>query len=104
MEIIAVAALDELSSKECLFQSRLPSLTRREQKEICGCADFLAVTYFNSRLVRYTAEPAPHAADGTFYTPDARLEYSKDPSWPVSAIPSFYSIPAGTAFVLQWVS
>lgn len=92
------------SYEEGLYQSRLPTLTHKQQKEICGAYDFMALAYFTSATVRSTAKPTPYAADGRFYTPDACLEYGANPSWMASPFPGYYNVPEGLAFSLRWVS
>lgn len=93
----------KLSREQGYTTSRLCELSKSEINEIKGTADFFGWYYYSSRLVNKTDSPKGYAADHTFYTPDAGLEYDFDPSWDRGLLPYQAIVPEGFRKCLGWI-
>lgn len=72
----------ERSGKEKLKHSRLPAFTKEEKADIKGSIDFMALNYFDTRIVADSKEADYKTSS---YANDMKVEISANPDWPVDA-------------------
>lgn len=95
---IMVERFQNLSQIESTW-SRLPIMTKYEQKFIKGTADFLGVNYYTSRLIAQKNESnlSPYLDN------DINVEFSMSPLWMKGHADWFYIVPNGLYDILIWL-
>ncbi|CAG9854934.1 unnamed protein product [Phyllotreta striolata] len=73
-----VERVKERSAKEKLPESRLPAFTEEEKRLLKGSVDFLALNYFDTRVV---ADAPEGPSDRSSYHSDVRVEATREASW-----------------------
>lgn len=79
--------------------SRLPEFTAAEINSIKGSADFLAINYYSSRLVKAKAN-YPEEFD---WEADAGIDRFVNQSWPRAKSSWLYNVPQGLHDLLVWI-
>ncbi|KAK5638885.1 hypothetical protein RI129_013180 [Pyrocoelia pectoralis] len=90
----------ERSRAEGYQQSRLPSFSENEIRNIRGTADFFGLNYYTTS---YTKDRKPHPIGKPSSLKDSRIENYKDPNWLIGADPSFRSVPWGFRKILKYI-
>ncbi|XP_012861043.1 cytosolic beta-glucosidase [Echinops telfairi] len=86
-----------MSKRQGYPSSRLPEFTEEEKKMIKGTADFFAVQYYTSRIVKYKENK-----DGALgLLQDAEVEFFPDPSW--ECVDWVYIVPWGIRKLLKHI-
>ncbi|XP_050433677.1 myrosinase 1-like isoform X2 [Adelges cooleyi] len=89
--------VDKKSKQEGRPWSTLPTFTKKEIELLNGTADFYALNYYSTRMVK-------HGSDADVnYNPDAEFETYVDKSWPVSLAPWIIAVPEGFKRLLVWI-
>lgn len=96
--------IDEIGNKsvaEGRRWSRLPIFTAAEKEYVKGTADFLALNYYSSRLVRpIVNNPNPEVS----WWGDADIDGYVDPDWEQAISVWLYSVPEGLRDLLKWIN
>lgn len=94
---VVKSQIASMSKKQGYPSSRLPKFTEEEKKMIKGTADFFAVQYYTSRLVRHkeNKKGEPGAIQ------DAEVEIFPDPSW--ANVDWVHLVPWGIRKLLKYV-
>ncbi|KAK5638884.1 hypothetical protein RI129_013179 [Pyrocoelia pectoralis] len=90
----------ERSRAEGHQQSRLPSFSESEIRNIRGTADFFGLNYYSSR---YAKDIKPHPIGKPSSLKDSRIEIYTDPNWITGADPIFRSVPWGLRNILKYI-
>jgi beta-glucosidase/6-phospho-beta-glucosidase/beta-galactosidase len=80
--------------------SRLPSMTDAVKQHILGTADFLALNYYTSRMVK-PREEDPNLPIS--WWADTNIDGELDPSWKRAKSQWLYSVPEGLHDLLLWI-
>lgn len=80
--------------------SRLPTMTNEVKQHILGTADFLALNYYTSRLVK-PREEDPNLPIS--WWADTNLDGPIDPTWKRAKSLWLYSVPQGLQDLLRWI-
>jgi beta-glucosidase len=86
-----------MSKKQGYPSSRLPEFTEEEKKMIKGTADFFAVQYYTSRLVKHQESNKGELG----FLQDVGIEYFPDPSW--KGVGWIYVVPWGIRKLLKYI-
>ncbi|CAH1104682.1 unnamed protein product [Psylliodes chrysocephalus] len=89
----------ERSEKEKLKHSRLPAFTKEEKADIKGSIDFMALNYFDTRIVADSKEADYKTSS---YANDMKVEISANPDWPVDAAGNTI-VPSGLRSFLKYI-
>lgn len=74
---VVKSQIASMSKKQGYPSSRLPEFTEEEKRMIKGTADFFAVQYYSSRLVKYRENDKGEVS----FLQDVGIEIFPDPSW-----------------------
>jgi len=97
---IMIDQIGAKSAAEGRKKSRLPEMTPEVRQRILGTADFLALNYYTSRLVRPRPED-PNILPS--WWADSDLDIGEDPSWPQAISGWLFSVPEGFHDLLVWI-
>lgn len=97
---IMIDEIDRKSLNEGRPWSRLPKMTDEVRQFILGTADFMAVNYYSSGLVRPRGDNPDY---GISWWADANLDGSVDPSWKRAKSSWLYMVPRGLQDLLNWI-
>ncbi|XP_036996630.2 cytosolic beta-glucosidase [Artibeus jamaicensis] len=86
-----------MSQKQGYPSSRLPQFTEEEKRMIKGTADFFAMHYYSTRLVKYQENDKGELG----VLRDAEIEYFTDPSW--ISLDWVYVVPWGIRKLLKYI-
>lgn len=86
-----------MSKKQGYPSSRLPEFTEEEKRMIKGTADFFAVQYYTTRLVKYQENEKGELG----FLQDAEVEVFPDPSW--ISLKWVYVVPWGIRKLLKYI-
>lgn len=74
---VVKSQIASMSKRQGYPSSRLPEFTEEEKKMIKGTADFFAVQYYTTRLIKHKENKEGELG----LLQDAEIDYSTDPSW-----------------------
>lgn len=86
-----------MSEKQGYPSSRLPEFTEEEKKMIKGTADFFAVQYYTTRLVRHQENKKGELS----FLQDVEIEFFPNPSW--ENVGWIYVVPWGIRKLLKYI-
>ncbi|EGV98978.1 Cytosolic beta-glucosidase, partial [Cricetulus griseus] len=86
-----------MSKKQGYSSSRLPEFTEEEKKMIKGTADFFAVQYYTTRLVRHQENKKGELS----FLQDVEIEFFPNPSW--ENVGWIYVVPWGIRKLLKYI-
>ncbi|XP_060221307.1 cytosolic beta-glucosidase isoform X2 [Meriones unguiculatus] len=86
-----------MSKKQGYSSSRLPEFTEEEKKMIKGTADFFAVQYYTTRLVRHQENKKRELS----FLQDVEIEFFPNPSW--KNVGWIYVVPWGIRKLLTYI-
>ncbi|PNJ46039.1 GBA3 isoform 5 [Pongo abelii] len=94
---IVKSQIASMSQKQGYPSSRLPEFTEEEKKMIKGTADFFAVQYYTTRLIKYQENKKGELG----ILQDAEIEFFPDPSW--KNVDWIYVVPWGVRKLLKYI-
>ncbi|KAK2500059.1 hypothetical protein MC885_012111, partial [Smutsia gigantea] len=86
-----------MSKKQGYASSRLPAFTEEEKRMIKGTADFFAVQYYTTRLVKYQENKGRELG----FLQDVEIKLLPDPSW--VNLDWIYVVPWGIRKLLKYI-
>ncbi|XP_012864654.1 PREDICTED: cytosolic beta-glucosidase isoform X1 [Dipodomys ordii] len=86
-----------MSKKQGYPSSRLPEFTEEEKKMIKGTADFFAVQYYTSRLVKHQENKKGELG----FLQDVEIKFFSNPSW--QGVGWIYVVPWGIRKLLKYI-
>ncbi|XP_006884590.1 PREDICTED: cytosolic beta-glucosidase-like, partial [Elephantulus edwardii] len=94
---VVKSQIASMSKKQGYPSSRLPAFTEEEQSMIKGTADFFAVQYYTTRLVKYKENKQGELS----VLCDLEIETFTDPSW--ECLGWIYIVPQGLRSLLKYI-
>ncbi|XP_033069784.1 cytosolic beta-glucosidase [Trachypithecus francoisi] len=94
---VVKSQIASMSQKQGYSSSRLPEFTEEEKKMIKGTADFFAVQYYTTRLIKYRENKKGELG----ILQDAEIEFFPDPSW--KNVDWIYVVPWGVRKLLMYI-
>ncbi|XP_016806892.1 cytosolic beta-glucosidase isoform X5 [Pan troglodytes] len=94
---VVKSQIASMSQKQGYPSSRLPEFTEEEKKMIKGTADFFAVQYYTTRLIKYQENKKGELG----ILQDAEIEFFPDPSW--KNVDWIYVVPWGVRKLLKYI-
>ncbi|KAG8510332.1 Cytosolic beta-glucosidase [Galemys pyrenaicus] len=95
---VVKSQIASVSKKQGYLSSRLPEFTEEEKRMIKGTADFFAVQYYTSRLVKHREDTKEEKG----VLQDVQLEIFADPSW--KRVDWVYVVPWGLRKLLKYIT
>lgn len=94
---VVKSQIASMSKKQGYPSSRLPEFTEEEKKMIKGTADFFAVQYYTTRLVKHQENKKGELS----FLQDVEIDYFADPSW--KGVDWVYVVPWGLRKLLKHI-
>lgn len=91
--------VDEIARNSQSGVSRLPVMSEETRKSLIGAADFLALNYYTSRLVRPQAEVPSQRS----WQVDTGADFLTDEKWKRAKSVWLYQVPQGLHDLLVWI-